>query len=931
MAKFFHYPPFPTMSRFVAPWDTCGWYAGREALQVGARLYTNADAQVTSIPAGYLGADYVCMFDSQSQGFDDKQEVCFRVERDAIVGVAFPEGVPHPDWLKDFTPSADMLGTTLGNWPIFERRYDADALVMIPGYEGAGHHYFPMVRPVDPAQDKALPAHAWQPIATPAYPHALYRTYVTEAFLTDHALDPFHCNGCTLVDGGVAIAGQLIFPYSPSTARQVLKTAFTLKDAAVRLCYVDADGKELSAMEADGSAATDASEVALTLIRDSAAATTTRWLDSRVTAADVPAAAGTPAAIVVKALRGTPVMKHISLCDDTEVYAVQDEMTAISPAAQTLSGSMTLKPFPFDDDHSLALIADNTPAALQYAFPAMDGVFTLETKIRCETSAYCEVPILLDENGTPLMRIAIWHNNLFVTDGGEWKRMVTGVTDWQYYPCGNWLLINLKVDLRRSTYSLFVDGALRAEHFALEHAASRVSSVGFTADAGSELFINRIRIYDDVDFTRALLPAGPVFNVADFGAKGDGMTMDTAAIQRTVEEAAKVGGTVLLKDGTFLTGEVALRSNITLWVDRTAVLLGSQDHGDYPLHTPRNSLCVHRQLSRGLIYGEDVHNVRITGGGMIDGNGLYRFKENDPLHDRLALGRPCMIYITYSSDLTIENIHLRRSCFWTIVPLSTRNVVMRHLDLDCMYTPNRDGIDPVDVCDMSIYDCAIMAGDDGLCFKTSDTYGCERIAVNDLMIQSLASGIKFGTDTYYSLKDAVIAGCTIKNVNRCGVSLEAVDGAQVERVRFERIDMVDVGAPVYIVTGNRCRVPMGGAPERISHIDGVTFSKLRFEKAYPFSFSTWIHEIMVMGQSEEQAIRNVTFEDCTFTLPGGCTQLPGCPNAIDKHYPEYDQHGMSAGSVFTTRYAQNFTVKNLNVTFEQKDVRPQIVHFHTVD
>lgn len=90
-----------------------------------------------------------------------------------------------------------------------------------------------------------------------------------------------------------------------------------------------------------------------------------------------------------------------------------------------------------------------------------------------------------------------------------------------------------------------------------------------------------------------------------------------------------------------------------------------------------------------------------------------------------------------------------------------------------------------------------MAGDDGLCFKSSDPVGCYNIDVWDMMIQSLASGIKFGTDTYYCLKNAHISDCAIKNVNRCGISLETVDGAEVENVTFERIDMTDV-ARLYI-------------------------------------------------------------------------------------------------------------------------------------
>jgi hypothetical protein len=196
-----------------------------------------------------------------------------------------------------------------------------------------------------------------------------------------------------------------------------------------------------------------------------------------------------------------------------------------------------------------------------------------------------------------------------------------------------------------------------------------------------------------------------------------------------------------------------------------------------------------------------------------------------------------------------------------------------------------------------------------------------------MMLQSLASGFKFGTDTYYSFRDANIKDVTVKNVNRCGISLEAVDGAVVENVHFERFDMVDVGAPIYITVGKRNRVPRGGAPERFSYINNVTFKSMRYEKAYPYSFSTWIREVMAIGQSEEQCISNITFEKCNFQLPGGVQEQAECPKTIDKRYPEYDRHGKSAGSVFTMRYAKNIEVKDLNVTFEKPDARPMVVKF----
>lgn len=926
-------PSVPLISNFVAPWDTSGWYAAAQHLSPGVKIYSNTDTQILALPETYLDADYIRMFDSEAEGFDDKQEICFRVERDAIVGIALDEDGPKPDGLDLFSPTSQTILTELGRWPIYERQYAANSLVLIPGMKGRGHHFFPMIRSAAISESTPLPVIDWPAFTSPVYPHRVYCHYTQETFMDSNALSRYDCSSCRLTsapENGIQISGSLSYSFCPSTPRVVLDAILSSSNcASACVSFLNEQGNILCSLTVEPFTLSGSSPTSIRLICDTETSTADIWLNSRVSQTSVPLHnSSIPAQIRFEATKNSFVLRRFSLYDDPEIYAVNDEMRELSDSVRLVKGEASITPFPFGDDSSLLL---DESSAIQYRFPAMDCAFTCEVKVRCETSAYCEVPVLLDEAGKPLLRIALYHNNLFATDGNEWKRMISGPTDWLYYPCGNWLLVRLLVDPRQGVYSLYVDGARRVENFSLSHPVSSISSIGFLADAKCSLLINRIRIYDDIDFSRAVLPPAPVFDVKSYGAIGDGVSLDTLAIQEAVNAAAKVGGTVLLQNGTFLTGEIALQSNITFWIDRTAVLFGSQDHALYPLHTPGISLCACRQLGRGLLYGENIHNVRVTGGGLLDGNGLYRFKQNDPVRDRPALSRPCIIYITYSSDITVENIHMRRSCYWTLVPLSCRNVLLRHLDLDCMYTPNRDGIDPVDVCDTTIYDCAVMAGDDGLCFKSSDLFGCERIDVHDMLIQSLASGIKFGTDTYYSLKDAVFRDCTIKNVNRCGISLESVDGAQISNVLFERINMVDVGAPVYIVTGVRGRRPQGNSAQRISHIDDVVFRKLRFEKAYPFSFSRWIHEIMVIGQSDAQTIDHVSFEHCFFSLPGGCNEKPGYPAVINQHYPEYDQHGMSAGSVLTTRFVRHFKVTDLSVSFDQTDLRDPIVHFDALD
>ena len=96
---------------------------------------------------------------------------------------------------------------------------------------------------------------------------------------------------------------------------------------------------------------------------------------------------------------------------------------------------------------------------------------------------------------------------------------------------------------------------------------------------------------------------------------------------------------------------------------------------------------------------------------------------------------------------------------------------------------------------------------------------------------------------------------------------------------------------------------------------------------FAFSHTKFIRETMVVGQNENQRIEDVTFENCTFFLPGGWTETPGCPRTIDKRYPEYDRHGPSAGSKFTVRYAKNFKVVNCDIQLAKEDARPEIAYF----
>ena len=960
-------PKTPLTSRFVSPWDTSGWYAVRCNFKKGILMYSNSDDYVKQIDEGYEGADYIQTFNSKEINLIDHPELDFFVETYSEVTVAVEENC-KPQWLKSWIDTKRSLISSKGvKYLLYSKEYTKGAHVNIPGFETDHNHYIVIVKPLSNKEKfHELPKISYSANTLPALKKRIYKSHLVEVFndKTDgifaEEYQPFGC--CSILKDKndkknrylaleTTDKSNIAYVTKPIGATLKYPTVFECKlniskHAITKVLLVNSQSEKGAGvlLNSDGyvysidkkkKICPFAAETNLTLkiTIDTDNHTFDVWLNHIKQAENIPYDSDGLDTINFHLESNKSLsyvyIDNIYIYDDTQIYAVNETFEKDQLLNWASNNPMSIEAYPFDKDRSLAISGRNGSAYATYSFSPADDIVSIETKVKITDESFALVPQVTDKDGKTALNIAMYKNNLYASDGQSWKRIYEGLTPWMYYPNNNWFNIKITADIRRNTYDLYVDGAKRAVGFKFINKVNNLGQLAFSSEKSSKTYINRIRIYDCADFSRGILPNAKIFDVkkAPYNAKGDKKTLETDKIQKAIDDAAYTGGTVYIHNGTFLTGSLILKPDMTLFIDRSATVLGTQDHSQYRLVAPGISLCAIRQLGRGLVYGENVSNVRITGGGTLDGNGTYRYKMNDPLNNREADARPDIVYITYSNDITIENVDMKSSAFWTVVPLSSGNITIRNLNLDCMNTPNRDGIDPVDCHDMTISNCNIMAGDDGLCFKTSDKIGCYNIDAYDLMIQSLASGIKFGTDTYYCLKNAKIRDCAIKNVNRCGVSLETVDGAAVEDVIFERLDMTDVGAPLYITTGARNRLPRGNQPIRRSYIKNVTFKDIRFEQPYPFSFTKEIRENMVIGQSKDNLIENVNFINFDLKLPGGMRTIPKPPVVIDDKYPEYDRHGLSSGYAFTIKYAKNITFKNLKVTLDKKDARDEIAYF----
>ncbi|MBE6731865.1 MAG: hypothetical protein E7564_09270 [Ruminococcaceae bacterium] len=942
-------PPVPMTSRFVAPWDTAGWYYMLPELYIGCDMYSNCDDKLLEIDEKYLGADYVVSFNSIADGFDDKEELEFFAERDVTVYAALDKKA-IPEFVKDWADTGDTLKSDKGaEYEIFSKDYKKTEHVKVPGFKGDCNHFFVFVLPKDDEYiERDFPVSVISDKLPEAYKKRTYKNYITDVFNGESLCSCYETEGeVKLVareeearDKYLSLNNASVKRSFEGTDRIVAtakinvaeggKAIFTLENEA-KLIDVTFKGGKITASGEDVIDYKENTDVALRLVYNGEKGSADIFVNCRK-AKTVKAEKGEVKSFKFVSIEKEAQLDNLTITDDTEIFVVNDnfESEASRYLAYTENALVETTAYPFKDSVAYKLTSkDEKPASFAYAFPSVEGLVSVESLLITDSEEFSLAPMLTDKNGTPAMRIALYQNNLYATDGDEFVRIYGGTTNFQYYPCKNVINIKVTVDTNKGTYDLMVDGSYRAKGYKLLNPVSEICNAVYTANKEA-LTLMRVRVYDDADLARDVIPNAPVFDVTKepYNAVADGVTFVRKNIQKAIDDAAFTGGTVYLPEGVYYTGELILRNDMTLWVSKNAKVFGTHDHSEYTLRSPGDSRCGYFSLGRGFIYGENVSNVRVTGGGVIDGNGKYRFKMNDPHPDRrLEEARPDIFLIEYSKDVTLEHINLKSPGFWTVVPLGCDHVFIRYLNLDSLNTPNRDGINPVDCSDLTIYSCNIIAGDDGITFKSSEPHGCENIDVHDIVIQSLASGIKFGTDTYWSFKNAHIKELYIKNVNRCGISLESVDGAEVENIVFEKINMTDVGAPAYICVGDRKRLPRNGHPPRLGYIKGVTFDSLRFERPYPFSFTKDIREVLVIGQYDHARVEDVTFKNCYFALPGGFNVIPPEPRRLDDGYPEYDKHGLSAGSVFTVKWAKNFKIENCEFTLEKKDYRPKIAYF----
>ena len=358
------------------------------------------------------------------------------------------------------------------------------------------------------------------------------------------------------------------------------------------------------------------------------------------------------------------------------------------------------------------------------------------------------------------------------------------------------------------------------------------------------------------------------FNVRDFGARGDGASKDTAAIQRAVDEAlSSGGGRVVMPAGVYLSGTVWLRSGVELHLEKGATLKGSTDRADYNRNDafPENFWSDGEEWSGGhLVLAYRVENVAITGEGVIDGNGTAFFGECDEdsrfpwykyglkLHptDRSWFRPGHMVAYFLSKNIRLVGVTLANTPTWTAHFRCCDGLDIRGVTISADRTiANSDGFSIDCTRNVTVDGCTIRTGDDAFAIRAScglhaAEHACENIRIRNCDAWSCCYGIRFGVGSG-TIRNVVVEDCRF---HESGVGIgftpawiPGKKGVYIEGVRVLRCDMLECSRPAesYVVADDW-------------RIRDVTFESCRFESLLPVLFA---------GTASRRP-ENVTFRNC---------------------------------------------------------------------
>ena len=432
-----------------------------------------------------------------------------------------------------------------------------------------------------------------------------------------------------------------------------------------------------------------------------------------------------------------------------------------------------------------------------------------------------------------------------------------------------------------------------------------------------------------------------VYNIRDYGATGDGKTLNTAVIQKAIDDCfSNKGGTVLIPAGEFLCGTLQLKSNITLHIAAAGKLLGSPERKDY-------SAGIGVPESNGnivFLYAVNAQNISIEGKGTIDGNGLAFFngKGDNTGPGQHGVGgnfdRPHLAVFYQCTYLRLNDVFLKASAYHCLRILYCKQVYADGISIYNRVNRNNDGFHFNDCEQVHLVNCDVQCQDDACALFGTNKF----VTITSCSFSTRWSVFRFGGGESQNI---TISNCLIYDTYGCPVKISA-GRANIENLSFSNIVMQNVTGPVGIgfsgpsekAANNNSENPQ---PAKKSFIRNIVFNNIRATVvAQPLDhpdihFGVSVREgeknsCITLNAMSEYYLENISFTDVHIKYAGGGTIAQAAKHDPPKIAAEYfgvwdpapggpPAYGMYARNV------KGLTLQNVRFEYDQPDARPALI------
>jgi hypothetical protein len=430
-----------------------------------------------------------------------------------------------------------------------------------------------------------------------------------------------------------------------------------------------------------------------------------------------------------------------------------------------------------------------------------------------------------------------------------------------------------------------------------------------------------------------------VYNVRDFGAKGDGATLDTIAVQAAIDACNRDrGGVVLIPAGTFLVGTIELKSNVTLRLAAQGRLLGSGNPADYKAGNgipPGNGNIV-------LISAANAENVAIEGQGTIDGNGAKFFTgkgDNTGPGQNSAQGyfqRPHLIVFYRCKNLLVRDVFLTASAYHCMRILECNRVHLDGVRIHNRVNKNNDGFHINSSQYVHIANCDVACQDDACALFGSNKF----VTVTNCTFSTRWSVFRFGGG---EAENITISNCVIYETYGCPIKMRVGGRSRAENITFSNLIMKDVTGPISIgLDSTSRRRSQDGTPPVKGRVRNIAFNGIRAtvvakggqhaDLPFPSEYRPGEAKgCIVLNGVGSDFLEEISFNDVHITYEGGGTAEEAAVRDVPKIAGEYFELGVLPAYGIYARNVRGLTLNNVRFEVAGADLRPAVIFDHVID